>query len=294
MIVTAILSVLGVLTGVFAIQFGRDLSKNREGWSETSAVKLLGVGFITDFMDALGIGSFSPTTSLWKVGNMVEDRLIPGSLNVGHTIPVVLEAFMFITVVDVDPVTLVSMLLAATIGAVIAAGIISKLPEDKIKIGMGVALLLVAIVMLAGQLDLMPVGGDATGLTGIKLVIAVVGNFILGALMTIGVGLYAPCMALVSMLGMSPDVAFPIMMGSCAFLMPSAGMRFVKEGVYDRKASICLTIGGVVGVLIATKIFKGLDMNVLTWLVIAVIIYTAVQMLREVAKDRKDKASTQA
>lgn len=285
--VMAVLSVLGLLTAIFAVHFVKDLVNNREGWSDTSTIKLFGVGLITDFLDALGIGSFSPTTSLWKVGDMVEDRLIPGSLNVGHTIPVVLEAFLFIRVVEVDPLTLVSMLLAATIGAVLAAGIIAKLPEDKIKIGMGVALLLVAAIMLAGQFDLMPVGGTATGLRGGKLVVAVVGNFILGGLMTIGVGLYAPCMALVSMLGMSPDVAFPIMMGSCAFLMPSAGMKFVKEGMYDRKASLWLTIGGVIGVIIATTIFKELDMNVLTWLVIVVILYTAIQMLREVSQERK-------
>lgn len=288
--VKIVLSVLGLLTLIFLVFFVKDLMNNKER-SDTSMVKLIGVGFITDFMDALGIGSFSPTTSLWKLGNMVEDKYIPGSLNVGHTVPVVLEAFMFITVVTVDPLTLVSMLAAATIGAVLAAGVISKLPEDKIKIGMGVALLLVVVIMFAGKMGWMPVGGEATGLTGTKLIIAILGNFILGGLMTIGVGLYAPCMALVSLLGMSPDVAFPIMMGSCAFLMPSAGVRFVKEGAYDRKASLALTIGGVVGVLIATKIFKGLNMNILTWLVIVVILYTAIKMLMEVKKSKQEEAA---
>lgn len=181
------------------------------------------------------------------------------------------------------------MLGSATIGATLAAGVVAKLPTRQVKLVMGIALLAVVVIMLAGQLNLMPVGGEATGLTGIKLVIGVVGNFILGALMTVGIGLYAPAMALVYALGMSARVAFPIMMGSCAFLMPAAGMRFVKEGAYDRKASLALTLGGVVGVVIAFYIVKELPLNILTWLVMAVIAYTGITMLREVAKDKKTK-----
>lgn len=287
--ITIILSILGLLTAIFGVQFVKDVRANTDTFTEVSWAKLLSVGFVTDFMDTLGIGSFSPTTSLWKLGNMVEDRLIPGTMNVGHTFPVVLEAFLFITVIEMDPLTLVLMLLAATLGAVLMAGIVSKLPERQIKIGMGLALLAVAAIMLADKFGLMPAGGDAIGLRGTKLVIAVVGNFILGALMTIGIGLYAPCMALISMLGMSPRVSFPVMMGSCAFLMPAAGMKFVKEGVYDRKAAVALTTGGLVGVVIAHYIVKTLPMDILAWLVIGVIIYTAAKMLHEVATEGKEE-----
>lgn len=282
--ITAILAVLGGLTGIFSIFFVKDVAANTNTFTEVGWGKLLGVGFITDFFDTLGIGSFSPTTSLYKFGNMVKDKVIPGTLNVGHTIPVVLEAFLFITVIEVDPLTLILMLGSATIGAVLAAGVVSNLPVKQIRLAMGIALILVAVVMLAGQLNLMPVGGEAVGLTGVKLVIGVVGNFILGGLMTIGVGLYAPCMALIYALGMSARVAFPIMMGSCAFLMPAAGMRFVKEGAYDRKASVALTLGGVVGVVIAHYIVKSLPLNILNWLVIAVIIYTGITMLKDAMK----------
>lgn len=282
--ITALLSVLGGLTGIFGIFYAKDVVANKDTFSDVAWGKFLGVGFITDFFDTLGIGSFSPTTSLFKFGNMVPDRLIPGTLNVSHTFPVVFEAFLFIAVIEVDPLTLISMLAAATIGAVLAAGVVSKLPVKQVRIAMGVALLAVAIIMFAGQVGWMPSGGEATGLTGIKLIIGIVGNFILGALMTIGVGLYAPCMALVYALGMSARVAFPIMMGSCAFLMPAAGMRFVKEGAYDRKAAVGVTIGGLVGVVIAYYIVKSLPLNILTWLVIGVIVYTGITMLKDAMK----------
>ena len=102
--------------------------------------------------------------------------------------------------------------------------------------------------------------------------------------MTAGIGLYAPCMALVFALGMSPTVAFPIMMGSCAVLMPMASLKFIKEGFYNRRASFIIMITGVIGVLIAAFFVKSLPMDMLRWLVIAVIIYTAIVMLRAAAK----------
>lgn len=289
--ITALLATLGGLTGIFGIFYVKDVVKNKDTFSNVGWGKLLGVGLITDFFDTLGIGSFSPTTAMYKLGNMVNDKLLPGTLNVGHTLPVVLEAFAFITVVDVDPLTLVLMIAAATVGAVIAAGVVTKLPLKQIRVAMGVALIAVAFVMFAGQVGWMPSGGEALGLTGAKLAIGVIGNFILGGLMTIGIGLYAPCMALVYALGMSPAVAFPIMMGSCAMLMPAAGMKFVKEGAYDRKASVALSIGGAVGVFIAVYLVTSLPLNVLKWLVIGVITYTGIVMLRSaMVDDKKAKA----
>lgn len=285
----AILSVLVLFTLGFSYVYIKDTVKNKHTFSDASWAKLSAVGFIVNFFDTLGIGSFAPATACFKLMKLVPDRLIPGTLNVSMTIPVVLEALIFITVIKVEPITLISMLASATIGAVLGAGIVAKLPEKKIQLGMGIALLVVALTFLAGLLNLMPVGGEDIGLTGIKLIIGVVGNFILGALMTIGIGLYAPCMALVYALGMSPRVAFPIMMGSCAFLMPAASIKFVQEGAYDRKASIAITIAGSLGVLIAAYIVKSLPLTLLKWLVVFVIIYTAITMLRSALKNPTDK-----
>lgn len=279
-----ILGILGLMTAGFAGIFVKDVVKNPKDSNRMGAA--LGVGFVTDFFDTLGIGSFAPTTVLLKQFKLVDDRHIPGVLNVSHTIPVVLEAFIFIKVIEVEIVTLVSMLAAATIGAVVGAGIVSHLPEKKIQIGMGIALFVTASIMLAGKIGIMPSGAGnvAIGLTGIKLVIGVVANFILGALMTLGIGLYAPCMALIYMLGMSPKVAFPIMMGSCAFLMPAASIRFIKEGAYNRTVSLGITIGGIVGVVIAAYLVTGMPIDILTWIVIFVIYYASFTMIRDARK----------
>jgi uncharacterized membrane protein YfcA len=146
---------------------------------------------------------------------------------------------------------------------------------------MGAALLVAASLMLATQLGLMArLGGEAIGVGGERLGIGIGGNFVLGALMTLGIGLYAPCMILVSLLGMSPKVAFPIMMGSCAFLMPVGSMRFIRKDCYALRPALGLAIGGVPGVLLAAKFFSELPIEMVRWLVIVVVLYTALMMLR--------------
>ncbi len=254
---------------------------------EVSVPKVGVVGAITNFFDTLGIGSFAPTVAFNKFLKMgVRDKDLPGLLNVGDTLPVMCEAVIFTTVIEVEPVTLVTMLAASAIGSWLGAGIISNMDETKIQKVMGFALLVTGILMTLSALNLMPGGGEAIGLTGGKLIIGIVGNFILGALMTAGIGLYAPCMALVYFLGMSPAVAFPIMMGSCATLMPVCSVKFIKEGAYPRKASLLLGLFGAIGVFIAAYIVKSLPLDILRWLVIAVIFYTSISMLISANKDK--------
>lgn len=254
---------------------------------EVSVSKVGVVGAITNFFDTLGIGSFAPTVAFNKFLKMgVRDKDLPGLLNVGDTLPVMCEAVIFTTVIEVEPVTLVTMLAASAIGSWLGAGIISNMDETKIQKVMGFALLVTGILMILSALNLMPGGGEAIGLTGGKLIIGIVGNFILGALMTAGIGLYAPCMALVYFLGMSPAVAFPIMMGSCATLMPVCSVKFIKEGAYPRKASLLLGLFGAIGVFIAAYIVKSLPLDILRWLVIAVIFYTSISMLISANKDK--------
>lgn len=246
----------------------------------------LGIGLVTDFLDTLGIGSFAVTTSFYKFFKLVPDEKIPGTLNVGHTLPTILEALAFIAIVQVDPLTLLSLIAASIAGAWIGAGLVAHLPRRGVQIGMGGALLVAAALFLMSNLNLFPAGGAALALRGATLYFAIAVNFCLGALMTIGIGLYAPLMILVSLLGMNPKAAFPIMMGSCAFLMPFASARFIRFDAYSLRAALGLTLGGLPGVAIAAFIVKSLPLSYVRWLVILVVIYAAFSMLRSAASGR--------
>ncbi|MDR1017348.1 MAG: sulfite exporter TauE/SafE family protein [Lachnospiraceae bacterium] len=285
--------VLIAWTLVFLVYMIKDCMAHKEDFDGKHMIALAIIGAITNFLDTLGIGSFATTQAGFKFTKSSPDAIMPGTLNVGDTVPVVLEAVLFFGAIELDPILLVGFLAAAVIGAVIGAGIVVKWPVKIVRIALGAALLILAIIMFCRQLGVGPFGATGTITTlaklgMVKFVIGLVVNFVLGALMTIGVGLYAPCMALIGALGMNIGAAFPIMMGSCAFLMPSAGIKFVKEGKYDRKASIMLSIFGAIGVLIAYYIVKSLPLTILTYVVIVVMIFTSITFFYDASKSVAD------
>ena len=241
------------------------------------------IGALTNFLDTLGVGSFAPTTALFRALGLVPDRLIPGTMNVGHALPSVAQALIFIAIVQVESRTLVSMIAAAVAGAWLGAGAVAGWSRRSVQIGMGCALLVAAAFLLRQLVLGAPGGAGDTALSGARLAIAVAGNFALGAIMMVGVGLYAPCMLLVTLLGMNATAAFPIMMGSCAFLMPFAGLRFVRAAAYAPAAALGLTLGGIPAVLVAAFVVRSLPLDVVRWLVLAVAVYTALAMLRAAA-----------
>jgi uncharacterized membrane protein YfcA len=281
-ILIALLGAAGIAFVVFWIGQARGAAGRRR-----PTLRQLGIGIVTDFFDMLGIGSFAPTTSLFKLGGVVADENIPGTLNVGHMIPTFAEAVISILIiaVDVEAKTLTLMIAAATAGAWLGAGVVSGWPRRRIQRGMGVLLLGAVGIMVARLTGIVPAGGDALGLSGTRLAIGIAGNFVLGAFMTLGIGLFAPCMILVALLGMKETAAFPIMMGSCAFLMPGASVRFVRSGRYDLPAALGLTLGGTPAVLLAAFVVKSLPLGTVKWLVVVVVVYTAVAMLRSAVRD---------
>ena len=245
------------------------------------------IGFITNFFDTLGIGSFATTTAMFRAWKLVPDEQIPGTLNVGHVLPTVVQAIIYTQLVEVEFKTLFLMIAAACAGAWLGAGVVAGMPRRNVQIGMGIALFGAATIMLLQLLGAVPGGGTALALDGTKLAIGLGGNLILGALMTLGIGLYAPCMILISLLGMNPTAAFPIMMGSCAFLMPVGSLQFVRKNSYSLRAALGLALGGPLAVLIAAFIVKSLPLFYVRWLVVAVVIYTASTMLRAASSERK-------
>lgn len=247
----------------------------------------IAIGFVANFLDTLGIGSYATTTAMFKAWKLVKDEWIPGTLNVGHTIPTIAQGFIFIGAVAVDPTTLVLMIAASVAGAVWGARYVATWPRRNIQLGMGTALVIGAFLYVGKNLGYISSKGEAIGVAGGMLAVAVLGNLFLGALMTIGVGLYAPCMLLISFLGMNERSAFPIMMGSCAFLMTGATKPFVDAGSYSFKAALGLAIGGLPAVLIAALVVKTLELETLRWGVAAVVLYTGIAMLYSAITEAK-------
>jgi uncharacterized membrane protein YfcA len=294
---TLLLGILTIFLIAFVIIWIRQ-ARSRAASDGKSLPSLLhlAIGFVTNFFDTLGIGSFAPTTAIFKLKKLVQDENIPGTLNIGHTPPTFVQALIFISVVQVEVKTLILLIAASVLGSWLGAGVVARWPRRTIQYGMGLALLVAATLFVIKNLDEMrgaPVipGGTAMGLEGTWLYVGIIGNFVLGALMTLGIGLYAPCLIMISLLGMNPRAAFPIMMGSCAFLMPVASIKFLQAAKYSLRAALGLAIGGVPAVLIAALIVKELPLTYVRWLVVIVVLYTAVSMLRSAKTEKAGQPS---
>jgi uncharacterized membrane protein YfcA len=240
------------------------------------------IGIGTSFLDTLGIGSYAQITALFKLRGSPADELIPGTLNVGTTVPQLVSALLFVTAITVEPVLLTCMVLSSAAGAWIGAGIVSRMRQRTIQIFMGIALLLAAGFFIMTNLGILPPTGTTMGLAGWRFVVAVAANFVFGALMCVGIGNYAPSMALLALLGMNPIAAYPIMTGSDGVLIPVAGLGFLKSGRFSHRVALGLTLGGVVGTMLAFPLVKTLGdhLAALRWMVIVVVLYAGVSMLR--------------
>ena len=184
--------------------------------------------------------------------------------------------------------TLVLLINSSVIVAAFGATFVTRLPKRLIQAGMGTALLVAIALNAAKQMHWIPTGGELTQLSWVTLIICMVGNFDFGALMTIGFGAYAPIMIMVSLLEMNQKAAFPIMMGSCTFLMPLSSYKFIASGKYDFRAVFGLTLFGLEGVAIAVWIVIELPVKTIQWIVQIVVIYTAVSLIRSaMARDEE-------
>lgn len=274
-----LLVAIGVLTSVFVWHWWRASRAGSAGRPWPTPVQLL-IGFGVSFFDTLGIGSLATTTTLFKALRMVPDERLPATMIVGLTTSVVVQALIFITVVQIDSTVLAMMIATALVGGWVGAGVVSRLPRRPIQLGMGIALLLAAFFMGVSQLGLMPVGGSALTLSGAPLWLALGVNFVLGALVMLGIGNYGPTFVLLSVLGMDPRAAFPIMMGSGAFAALMGCLAFIRRQQYVQQPALGLTLGSIPGVLIAALVVKSLPLDILRWLVVLVVIYASIVMIR--------------
>jgi uncharacterized membrane protein YfcA len=238
------------------------------------------IGFVVNFFDTLGIGSLATTTTAFKALRMVPDERLPGTMIVGLTLCVATQALIFISKIEIDITLLVLMIATALVGGWLGASVVSRLPRRPIQVGMGVALLMAALFMTIAQLNKMPVGGTALSLSGAPLFLALGVNFVLGALIMLGIGNYGPTFVLLSALGMDPRAAFPIMMGSGAFAALLGCLEFMKRRNQVNQPAIGLAVGGIPGVLVAALLITSLPIDLLRWLVIVVVVHAGFTMLR--------------
>lgn len=279
MTITVLLAALAALGSAFILVLLKAAAQRGE---LRPSLEAIGLGAVTNFFDTLGIGSFATTTAWIKFRRLVPDAFIPATLNVGHALPTVAQSAIFLVIlgVHVDPTLLASCIVAAVLGSLVGARLVVRAPVRLVQAVVGIALLIAALLYAMSNLNLMPIGGQATALPTAAMTIAIAVHFVLGALMAFGIGLYAPSLILLSLLGLDPRLAFPIMASACAFLMPTTGFSFVKSRRIDLRIVLGVAIGGIPAVLLAALVVKEMPITWLRWGVVAVVLYAAFLLLR--------------
>jgi uncharacterized membrane protein YfcA len=283
----ALLVPIALATVAFAIILFRAALRQRA----VPSLEALILGVITNFFDTLGIGSFAPTTAWFKFRKLVPDRLIPQTMLVGHGLPTLAEAIIFLILlgVSVDPVLLVGCMIAILMGGLLGAPLVTRTRVWIIQLVVAIALLVAAAAYAATNLHMMPGGGTASSLPLTLTIIAIVANFIFGVLLNYGVGNYAPTLVMLSLMGMDPRLSFPIMAGGASLVVAGAGARHIAIGQINFRIVIAMAIGGVPAVLVAAFIVKTMPIEMLRWLVIVVVLYAAIVMFRAALAGRKDE-----
>jgi len=243
-------------------------------------VESMVLGAVVSFFDTLGIGSFAPTTAWLKFRKLVPDRLIPPTMLVGLTWSVFAESIIFLKLITVDPVLLIGCAIAVLVGGLVGAPLVAHSRTWVVQLVVGIALVIAAIAYTMMNRNWMPAGGTALSLPLALTIVAIIANFIIGILLNFGVGNYAPTLVILSLMGMNPRAIFPIMAAGAAVMGAGACIRHIQMGKMDLKVVLGLGIGGVPGVLAAAFIVWKIPIDLLRWLIVVVVLYTAVVMFR--------------
>ncbi|MFL2129396.1 sulfite exporter TauE/SafE family protein [Ruoffia sp. FAM 26255] len=293
MLLNTILVLIVLVNGTFILQLVKDLIAHKQELRTEpgNPIALAFSQFIIFFLSTFGISDFAIGASLYPKAKWVEDEKLPGTLNTACVVPVAAMALAYISSIEVGLATLLIPIIAQVIGAYISPRFVVKLPKNTIKKFVIAGLLVAAGLILAGKLGVYPAGGTETSLSGIKLIALGLLSMLYGALNNIGIGSYALTMATIYAFGLHPGVAFPIMMGACTFSVPVGSLQFIKLDSYSRKITLFSATFGVIGVLVAAFLVKGLDTNLLQWIVLVVIFYSVYSMVMDLRQDSQKKVA---
>ncbi|WP_426549098.1 sulfite exporter TauE/SafE family protein [Spiroplasma endosymbiont of Glossina fuscipes fuscipes] len=289
-----IVLILGFLGFIVCNTTKRIFLDKQENLFKTSTI-----GFFGSFTDTIGVGSFVVTVAALNATNSVPDvKKLPGTLNVGLTIPNLLAGTLFVSAIQVELVTLVTLVIAAMVGAFCAAKIVNKVNKKFVALFVAVSLAAAGILMILGQVGLFNTVGTK-GLSGWKLAVGIIAFFVIGGLQSFGVGLYAPALAIVSLLGMETIIVFPIMTCAAGFALPTTAWTFHRDNNYSPKVAYGLLLGGVAGTVTAFFVVfvgiqggLGVKMNdfiyYLKWFAVGVMYYAAFMLFKKYLDLRKE------
>jgi uncharacterized membrane protein YfcA len=252
-----------------------------------SKLPLLFAGFVANIADTLGLGSFAVVIAFNNRWQFVGDKKLPGTLNAQSVLPAMLQSLLFLNFVEIDIFLLIAFVLAACAGGFLSGLLVSKLEKQTIRLLMSLSFVGIGLLILANQLNLLPVGGDDTSLSLTKLLIGIPAMMLAGMLPAIGGGIYVPIQVILFLLGLSPLVAFPIMTTAGAIVQSTTAYAFLVKGEVEPQESLILALSGLAGVAVAVPLIAYVNLGQLRWLLLLIVAYNAVTMWMTYQREKK-------
>lgn len=256
-------------------------------WRPT--VEPVALGAVTNFFDTLGIGSFAPTMAWFRFRRLVGDRAIAPTMYIGHALPSIVQALLFLALIGagVEPWLLIGCVLAMFAGVTLGVGLVARASLRVVRRGIAIALIVAGGFYIAMNLAVLPPGGNATTLPPLSVALAVFGYLVMGVLINFGVGHYAPSLVMFALMGMDPRLVYPIMATAGVLGMSGMGLRYIGDRAIDLRVVVGLAVGGVPAVLAAAFLVRAMPLVALRWLVVAVVLYAAIDLLRAAVNERE-------
>ena len=285
MLIALLLAAMILAVFAYAVALARVVRADRV----RPRLEAMGLGAVVNFFDTLGIGSFAPTAAWLKFRRLVPDRLIPPTMVVGLTPPAMAESFIFMNfyAVVVDALLLVGCALAMFAGGILGAPLVARARVWIVQLIVAIGLALAAVAYAMSNMGWFPAGGTAAGLPLGLTLVAIAASFGFGILANFGVGNYAPTMAMLSLMGMDPHLAFPIMAAGACLMGAGASVRHIAIAEVDLRIVLGLAVGGIPAVLVAAFIVREMPIDILRWLVFVVVVYASAVMFRAAAIGRR-------
>jgi uncharacterized membrane protein YfcA len=219
--------------------------------------KIAFIGFISNLLDTVGIGSFAVIVAMRKMlGVMPDDVKLIGSMNIQAVITALAQMLIFLHYIKLDLTTMLVSIAMITLGGFLSGLIAVRINKAIVHNVMLIAFIVTGILLFLIQLDVLQFTSTSDAITGIRLGIFAIFMLIAGMLPAFGVGYYSLVKTSIFLFGVNPIIAFPIMAAASSYQMPVTAITFMSKNKFYTKSSILLAIFGLIGVFIAAPLIS--------------------------------------
>ena len=248
--------------------------------------KPLPVMFITEaivyFLATMGISDFLMNTIVFNRCKSGDTAQLPGTVNLCAIVPGTVIAFTYLQTAEaIETATLIICTACMLAGTVFSAIFLTGIDGKKLKKIIGTALIFSMCALVVKMIVSAGTTGSASGLGGVRLVIAVVVCLICGALNMMGVPCKPTLTALFLLLGLSPMCTLTLVLVMCGLSPVVGGVKFIRSGKYHKKTVLAAAITGTATAVCGCLVMISLPALALNIVLLCVMLIAIVSMFKK-------------